>query len=186
VPLAAKRYLPGEEWLGLIGLTPLAGGVACLGLAAARNYRAAAGVFGAAAVTFVVLVFAIGGDRASRHQQAPQLMAALAARSPAAELASYGLLEPSWVFYSGRPVRELKRVTPEANEAAAFLATSPHAYLITTEKRLAQIAPLLPSGTTVIYAVPYFLKDEQLVAVGWAGADGGMARGEPAGGSGIR
>src|SRR4051812_21487795 len=30
VPLAAKQMLPGEEWLGLIGLIPLAGGVAWL------------------------------------------------------------------------------------------------------------------------------------------------------------
>jgi len=186
VPLAARRFLPGEEWLGLIGLTPLAGGVACLGLAAARNFRAAAGVFGAAAVTFAVLVFAVGADRASRHQQAPQLLAALAARSPEAELASYGLLEPSWVFYSGRPVRELKRITPEGNEAVAFLSTSPHAYLITTDKRLAQIGPLLPPGTTVIYAVPYFLHDEQLVAVGWSGVDSGVARGAAERSSGIR
>src|SRR5882724_9872217 len=32
VPMASKLYLPGEEWVGLLGLTPLAGGVACIGL----------------------------------------------------------------------------------------------------------------------------------------------------------
>src|SRR5207247_5180674 len=66
VPIAAKTYLPGDEWLGLIGLMPVVGGVACLGLAVVRNYRAAAGVFGAAAVCFVAMRLAGGAARADR------------------------------------------------------------------------------------------------------------------------
>lgn len=59
VPLVSPPSLPGGEWLGLIGLMPLAGGIVCLGLAALRNYRASAAVFGASAVALAVLLCSV-------------------------------------------------------------------------------------------------------------------------------
>lgn len=170
VPLAAKQYLPGEEWLGLLGLTPVAGGIACLGLAFVRNYRAAAGVFGAAAVAFATLLFAVGAQRADHHQQNHLLFQAIHARSPQPNIAAYRILEPSWVFYGGRPVREYNGTTPEtarlaARQAAAFLAESPDAYLITTATRHKELEHLLPPGVAVLEQVPYFLKDDKLVVL---------------------
>ena len=76
IPIVARRYLPGEEWLGLLGLTPLAGGVACIGLAAIRNYKAAAITFAASAVAFSTMLFAIGAQRADEHQTSHVLLRA--------------------------------------------------------------------------------------------------------------
>jgi 4-amino-4-deoxy-L-arabinose transferase-like glycosyltransferase len=170
VPMAAKHYLPGEEWLGLLGLTPVAGGIACMGLAFVRNYRAAAGVFGAAAVAFATLLFAVGAERADRHQLNHLLFQAIHARSPRPQIAAYKILEPSWVFYGGQPVREFGGATHEAaqsgaRQAAAFLTESPHAFLITTQQRRKDLESLLPPDIVVLQRVPYFLKDEELVVL---------------------
>src|SRR5262245_61230660 len=132
VPLAAKEYVPGEEWSGLIGLTPLAGGAACLGLAAARNLRAAAGVFAATAVTFVTLVFAIGAQRIDRHQSSQVVLAAIRANSRQPVVASYKILEPTWVFYLEQPIVELQ-ASPQTDvkqDLASFLHHSPESFVI--------------------------------------------------------
>jgi 4-amino-4-deoxy-L-arabinose transferase-like glycosyltransferase len=166
VPLVAKQHLPGEEWLGLLGLTPVAGGIACLGLAGVRNFRACAGVFGATAVAFSTLLFAVGAERADQHQLNHRLFQAIHARSPQPQIAAYKILEPSWVFYGGQPVREFRAVDPQAGRlAAAFLAESTDAFLITTAERYRELAPFLPSEVAILEQIPYFLNDGQLVVL---------------------
>lgn len=173
VPLAVQKHLPGEEWLGLIGLTPLAGGVACMGLAWVRNYRTAAGVFGATAVTLATLLFAVGADRADRHQANHLLLAAIEANSADPKIAAYKVLEPSWVFYGGRSIREISGHSPEAaqmarQQAVEFLTASHDRFVITTDARLRDFWTTLPPDVVLLARVPYFLKDEQLVLIGRA------------------
>ena len=167
VPLAAKRYLPGEEWLGLIGLTPLAGGAACLGLAVARNYRAAAGIFAASAVTFVCLVFAVGAQRIDRHQHNHVLLRTIEGQAARPMVASYKILEPTWVFYGGRPVSELPQKLQSAppQQVAEFLSRD-EAFVITTRSRLPELAPQLPPGIQVLAEAQLFLRDETLLVLG--------------------
>jgi len=170
VPMVVKQYLPGEEWLGLLGLTPIAGGIACVGLAFVRNYRAAVGVFGATAVAFATLLFAVGAERADRHQLNHLLFQAIHRQSSHPQIAAYKILEPSWVFYGGRPVREFNGTTRDAGrlaaqQAAAFLSESPDAFLITTIERRKELASLLPPDIVTLQRVPYFLKDDELVVL---------------------
>jgi 4-amino-4-deoxy-L-arabinose transferase-like glycosyltransferase len=170
VPLAAKRLLPGEEWLGLLGMVPLAGGVACIGLAAVRSYRAAAGSFALTAVTFVTLLFSVGTDRIDRHQTNHRLWQAIHARAPDPIVASYKILEPSWVFYGGRTIREFKGTSGSqggsaALEAAHFLAANQNAFVITTGQKLAEFSSMLPPEIGVIESTPYFLREGQKLVV---------------------
>jgi 4-amino-4-deoxy-L-arabinose transferase-like glycosyltransferase len=170
VPLAAKKLLPGEEWLGLIGLLPLAGGVACLGLASVRSYHAAATSFAMTAVAFVSLLFAVAADRVDRHQTNHRLWQAIYARSDKPQIAAYKVLEPSWVFYGGRPIHEFTANTPAtgrkaAEQAVQFLLAGEDRFLITTRQKLDELAPLLPVGFEVIEDAPYFLKAPQRLVV---------------------
>ncbi|HUY35191.1 MAG TPA: glycosyltransferase family 39 protein [Pirellulales bacterium] len=59
LPLAAARFFPGESALGLIGVAPLAGGLAAICLAARRPQRAALTV-AVMAVVFVTALFGFG------------------------------------------------------------------------------------------------------------------------------
>ena len=165
VPIAAKKLLPGEEWLGLLGMIPLAGGVACIGLAAVRSFLAAAASFTLTAVTFVALLFAVGTDRIDRHQMNQRLWQAVYAQSPNPQIACYKVLEPSWVFYSGRTIQELKGARAET--VPRYLASQPDAFVITTDRKLAEFSSALPPGMGVVERAPYFLKaGQQLVVVG--------------------
>jgi 4-amino-4-deoxy-L-arabinose transferase-like glycosyltransferase len=171
VPLATKKYLPGEEWLGLLGCTPLIGGIACIALVLVRNYRAAAGAFGGVAVAFATTLFAVGADRADRHQANHLLLQAIFAHAPEPKIGSYEILEPSWVFYGGRPIHEFSATTSQNRtaarmEASRFLASSADAYLITTKKHFAELSSSLPPDIGVLGEVPYFLRDGSLVVLG--------------------
>jgi 4-amino-4-deoxy-L-arabinose transferase and related glycosyltransferases of PMT family len=172
VPLVAKKYLPGEEWLGLLGLTPLAGGVACIGLAAIRNYRAAATTFAGAAVAFATMLFAIGAQQADHHQTSHVLLRAAFERSPNPQLASYKILEPSWVFYAGRPIEELPHGNSEIREATGqqqvidHLSLHPEGFVIITDQAFARFAQGLPPQIGVIAETSRFLKDERLLLLG--------------------
>jgi 4-amino-4-deoxy-L-arabinose transferase-like glycosyltransferase len=174
VPLAAKRLLPGEEWLGLIGLVPLAGGVACAAMAAVRNYRAASATFALAAVSFVVLLFTVGADRVGHHQRSGEIWQAIYSRSGQPNVATYEALEPSWVFYSGHLLHEFRTEPggakePTIRQAARFLEQH-DTFVITTEEWLEHLGPALPPGVGVVQRTPYFLKEgRHLVVLGHGG-----------------
>lgn len=177
LPIIARRQLPGEEWLGVFGLIPLAVGV--IGILADRfeRRRQAVWVMGCGSAALVTLIFAVGAQRADLHQQNDQMLQAIFAESPNPKLASYRTLEPSWVFYGKKPIVELPafegpRPTSPADLIAAgqsqaieFLQSAPDAYLITTGRRLAELQPHLPDDVEVVSDTPLFLKKDRLVAL---------------------
>jgi hypothetical protein len=168
--------------LGLIGLTPLAGGSIGLGLVSIRNHRAAAGVFGASATAFATLVFALGAQQVDRHQTSEVLLDAIAANSPNPQVASYKILEPSWVFYGGAPIVELHSPAPSEGDLTSrkpsvleFFGSQPEGVLITTGRRLAEIETVLPPDVMVLARTPRFLKDDELFLLGRTHQPIGMA-----------
>jgi 4-amino-4-deoxy-L-arabinose transferase-like glycosyltransferase len=172
VPLAAKQLLPGEEWLGFIGLIPVAGGIVCLGFLAVRSSFAAAGTLGMTAIAFATLLFAVGVQRVDRHQTSQELLDAIFSRSSQPHIASYSVLEPSWVFYGGQPIHEFADDLRlgrgyAATEAIRFLTENPDHFLITTAKKFRDLSPNLPLGIGIIEQSPYFLRrGQELVVVG--------------------
>ena len=80
VPIAAHRFLPGDEWLGVIGLIPLIAGVVALVHSERNQPRRAAYVFAGAAVLFTTLLFGGAARRVDRHQHNEVLLEAIAAR----------------------------------------------------------------------------------------------------------
>lgn len=164
LPLAAHRYLPGEEWLGAVGLIPLIGAIASYVLLGRGRRFAAAATFAATALALVTAMFGFVALRVDRHQKSDVLLGAISARSSSPRIASFGVLEPSWVFYAQRPIKEISAVKPA--EAGAFLRATPQGFLITTGGRYEQLKPELPDGVSVLATAPYFLRDDQLMVVG--------------------
>ena len=151
------------------------------------------------AVALLLLVFAVAADRVSAHQQNARMLQAIFAESAQPKLASFRMLEPTWVFYGGRPIREFPRfdqappelmalnrpLTPaEAAElgrkqAVEFLSSDPAAFLITTGQRLAELQPHLPADVEVVSDTPLFLKKDRLVALRCKPAAGTAERFNP-------
>ncbi len=107
IPVAATRYLPGEQWLGGLGLVPLLSAGVGLVLIRRNARTQAAVVFAAGAVAFATGTFAIGAARVDSHQKFDTFVQVLRQRSPHPQIGTLGVAEPSWVFYTGRPLDRL-------------------------------------------------------------------------------
>lgn len=186
LPLLARQQLPGEEWLGAIGLAPLiAGGAGLLADRLARRSQAVWAMTGGA-VALLTLIFAVGADRVDAHQKNHLMLRSIFAQSSQPKLASFRTLEPTWVFYGGQPITELPRLdaasianaaptgaplTPAdaaaigRQQAIDFLTSDPDAFLITTGRRLAELEPHLPADVEIVSDTPLFLKRDRLVAL---------------------
>ncbi len=166
LPLAARQFLPGEEWLGLIGLIPLATGVGCLYLVKHNLREQAVLWFAGSAVCLTTSVFAIAAARVDSHQQSHVLLEEVGRRSEQPHVAAFGVLEPSWVFYLGRPVQEFSGQEPQA--AAAFFEQYPDAFIIAPANDWRTLKPYLPVDSEVLAEAPYFMKNRSLVLIGRA------------------
>jgi len=165
-----ERLMSGVRPLGLLGLIPALGAAACLWLATRGNRRGAAGAFAVTAAAFAVAALAGGAQVVSAQQRNEALLAAVRANAADPRVASFGRLEPTWVYYLGRPIREIPHddESPAAGVAASnqFLG-DPGTFLITTRDRAALLTPGLPAGVVELARVPYFSRiDEDLVVMG--------------------
>ncbi|MDZ7616252.1 MAG: glycosyltransferase family 39 protein [Patescibacteria group bacterium] len=164
--VASWFLLPGAEWLGAIGLIPLAGAAFGCHYVARNEIHKATGAMAISSILLTLCLVSVVSTRADRHQTFHVLLDAIDARSATPIVASYGCLEPSWVFYGGRPIRELP-ATPEA--AAAFLAASEDHFVITTDRVHSSLEGKLPPDAMVLAETPYFFKNRMLLLLGRRG-----------------
>jgi 4-amino-4-deoxy-L-arabinose transferase-like glycosyltransferase len=163
LPLAAARYFPGDEMIGVVGLVPLVGGLAAMVLHHRRRSLPAVGAVSAAAVVLSVVVFGYLAVRVSHHQNSASLVAI--ARELGASnlrLATFAHPESSVVYYSQSRVERFE----EPAGAVRFLAEGRGDYVITNADRWNELKPLLPPDIGVVTRQPRFLKRGEVVLVG--------------------
>lgn len=182
VPLVAARFLPGEGWLGSIGMILIAGSIVALICNERSQPAKSAGVFAGTAVIFTTVLFGVVADRVDSHQQIDHILGAISKRDARTRIASYGLLEPSWVFYSGQSIDELS-VSADQSPSPAWLErhgkwirkpvlcvedilkrTEPY-LIITSDEYLPRLERELVGGFDVIAKAEYFLHEESLYLV---------------------
>jgi 4-amino-4-deoxy-L-arabinose transferase-like glycosyltransferase len=162
LPVAAHLYLPGEEWLGLIALVPLVGGILALRLHARSKPGRVVITVAVTSVLFVTALIGVAPVRVDRHRTDHALLDAIRARSDAPRIAALGCMEPSWVFYGRHPITELRR--KDVTAAKDFLVAD-GAFLITTERLYEQIRSQLPEDARVLAKAQEFLNDGELLLV---------------------
>jgi hypothetical protein len=118
VPIVAFYRLPGEAWLGLIGLILVLGGGWCWWESAHDHRQRAAAAFALTSVLFLTATFGFAALRVDQHQNAKPMIAKIkddwektgagekqgAEPFSSAPIATYGLFRESTVFYAGQPV----------------------------------------------------------------------------------
>ena len=161
---AAKVYLPGDEYLACIGLIPLIGGVSGWMLSESGRRHSAAVCLAITAALLSTSLLGIGTARVDRHQQNHLLLRAVASRCDKPQLAAFGNLEPSWVFYARQPIQVISPNQPE--RVGEFLRGGANHFLITTAAHYRRLRGELPNNVGLLETVPYFLKDAQLVVIG--------------------
>ena len=163
VYLAADRYLPGEQLLSLVGLALLCGAILSLALLESMGKSAAGCAMAATAMVFCTSIFGVATTQVDRHQQYHQLVETMNNLSLDPKVASYGCLEPSWVFYAGRPIREFHG---DPHEVGDLLAASADQFVITTDRNLPDLADALSFQIKILADIPYFLKKDRLILLG--------------------
>ena len=172
LPLAARRYFPGDEVIGLVGLAPLVGGAICLVLLRRERVAAAMQCFAAFAVILLAVMFGFLQQRIDRHQHSIDIVETIRrAGGDDATVAAFRYLRPSWVFYYGRPIVHFT----ERGQVQSLFADSPNAFLILQDHDLAGIESSLPPDVVTLGSVPKFLKRGRLVILGRAAAGARLA-----------
>jgi 4-amino-4-deoxy-L-arabinose transferase-like glycosyltransferase len=170
MPTLAERFLPGEGWLGLIGLALVVGGVLALGWLLLSNRQAAGLTFAVTTISFATLVFAVGAQRANNQHSHSHIVDAARRHNADLPLYAFQILEPSWVFYAGHPVPHItadKARTAGKTSAtilAEHFARQPKSLVIMTSTEFASLAAEIPNCEVVAEA-PRLLEHEQWVVV---------------------
>lgn len=189
IPFAAQRLFPGETWLAAVGLVPLAGAVAAFIFQRRQRFSQAAWTVAVTAVAFATALFGWAAARLDRHQQNHLLWAAIQRAGGAPRIGAFGRLEPTWIFYGGRPIDELALDATGAEEsragtwrpkprpsAAEFFGQGQDRFIITTDRRWDELRAVLPSHAAVLAECPLFLRRERLLLVGAASSAAKTAR----------
>ncbi|MFO0819303.1 MAG: glycosyltransferase family 39 protein [Pirellulales bacterium] len=190
LPLVARRFLPGAEWLAVLGLAPIAGSAVAWWWWRQEQFKYAAGAFATAAVAFSTLLLGVAPQVVDRYQQADRLLAAIDQFDSQAEVAALGGLEPSWVFYGRRPIRELTldqsafipgglSSTAQVTDATVaspylpkpfvpvnqFLEEDEHRVVIVHGRQLPELQQRYGERLAVLAEAPKFLRKDRLYVV---------------------
>lgn len=163
LPLAAARYLPGDEMIGAVGLIPFVGGLVAVVFHHRRRSKPAVIAVATTAVVLSVAVFGGLAVRVGRHQNSASLVS-IARELGAGDLRLATLAHPesSVVYYSGSRVERFEQPA----DAVRFLTEGRGDYVITGEDRWSELRHLLPPDIGVITRQPRFLKRGEVVLVG--------------------
>jgi 4-amino-4-deoxy-L-arabinose transferase-like glycosyltransferase len=154
VGIVAWIYLPGEEFIGLVGMILVAGGGLCLYYAKRQHRQRVVAVFACTAVIFLTAMFGFAAQRVDRHQNAKRLFAQIRGDSPeSATICAYRFFRQSMVYYAGHPVQYCD--TPE--QLQQFLEQAPHAYVITLDEYEKEVERKHPDRFRVIAREQRFL-----------------------------
>ena len=164
ISIAAHFYLPGEQWLGILGLLPAVSAVACYWLILKGKRQPSVVVFALSAVVLMTAIFGYASVRVDRHQNVDQLIAEIKDGDETAEFHAFASLEPSWVFYHGKPIPLIQ--THEAKTAHQYLEGGRNRYLITPRESFETFRDQLHPEATVLASTPYFLHAGEIVIVG--------------------
>lgn len=158
IGVAARYFLPGAEWLALIGVVLLLGGL--VGWTQLSRPRWSAMSLTATALVFILFLHAIVAHEIGRRQQYASMLAT--ARRHAGSVIALGQLEPSWVFYGQRPIVEFSVDAPDT--FVDYVAQNPDTLVITTEEKLSEtLGAGFATSFQVIDTAEYFLRDRKLL-----------------------
>ena len=147
--VAAHLFAPGNEWLGLIGVVPIAGAVAAWRHDDAADPGRAIRVVAVTSCLLVSLLAGLATHRFSAAQGMRESVTAIAADAPA-PWACFWNVPPSVVFYARTTVAKLD--TPE--DVARHLAGHPQARVVIDSRHEPLVRDALPPGCTVLARIP--------------------------------
>lgn len=158
---AASEFLPHARWVGAIALIPIVGGMGALRLFWFEAWHRAFQLVAGCGAAMWLAGFALIGPQVSRENRIEQLLHA-ADEIEHDRLVSYGVHEPSWIYYAKRTISFLPG--DQTNNAAKQLSER-STLLITSRHFLEPLQRAAPSAVEIVAEVPNFLDDDSLLLV---------------------
>ncbi len=159
LPIAANRLAPGCEWLGILGLIPMAAaGMAWQSQSTGHRHHALAAM-AIAACLLVTLMASIAAESFSRAQGPRTLVAQLDEPASECQWACLWNVPPSLVFYTGARIEKLET----AADVAAHLRRYPRARVVIDSRQERLVAASLPPGCGVLSRVPTLAEHDFLL-----------------------
>ncbi len=158
LPVAAALIAPGNEWLGLIGLVPIAAAAAAWRHDAAGDPGRALRAVAVASCLLVSLLAGVAAERFSAAQGMRERITRIAADAPA-RWACFWNVPPSVVFYARTTVAKLDT----SDDVAGHLASHPHARVVIDSRHLERVADAIPPHCGVITRIPTLAAHEYVV-----------------------
>ena len=171
LPSAATRLAPGGEWLGVLGLIPLAAAVTAWHLQTAGRRDRALAVMATAACLLVALLSSVGAEWFSRAQGPRALISQLGVQPRDCRWACLWNVPPSLVFYTGARIEKLD--TPA--EVADHLARQPRSRVVIDSRQEAIVTAMLPPGCGVLARVSTLSDHDYLLLGPLPAADTSLA-----------
>lgn len=163
LPLVARRYLPGDEVLGLVGLIPLFTAAAAWWQLRQQRTRATATTLAVGATAFVAFVLGFAQVRIDRRQTSEEIAAFVRGDADGKPtFVAFRDLEPSMVFY----VRQTVPTIFEPAEAADVFERNDQAYLLASGDAVDALRRRLPVDVVIVARRPKFLEPGELVVFG--------------------
>ncbi len=166
MPIIAHAFLEDDWILAVAGLIPLVAAAVGIICSERGQVRRAAWTMAALGMALCLAMFGFGAARVDRHQMSSPLAAAIAAATPAGQepsIGSFHYFRPSFVFYAGREIEQLRR--PDEVQAF-FLAHPGSAFLITTDERLDRLESSLPGDVAILDSRRRFLQKGNVLLLG--------------------
>jgi len=166
LPLAIHHLAPGGEWLGIVGLLPIVGGIFAWAGQSLASRRAAAVAWTATACGTVAILVAAGPAGFGHSGGTRHLLACLPAAGIDGPIAAYRA-PASTTFYAGliaadATVADLE----EPAQVAAFVAEYPAAPLVVDARWADLVAAELPEHYGVLRAVTVLPESRNLILFG--------------------
>ena len=113
------------------------------------------------AILIFVTAFSFILPAIDQHRHSFRIANLIRGSDKRAEVAAYGNIDPSLIFYANRPITSYHAV----KNVAAFLG-QPNAVLLTTDQRYEDIVEVVPPQMTVLAEAPRFFRREKWILVG--------------------
>lgn len=169
----ARSLFPGELGLAMLGAILLIGAAAAWWwFHQERPHRAACALV-ATSMGFVLALFAVAVPSVDRHQQNHLVLQAIQQAGGNPQVGAFGLLEPSWVFYGGRPILELTVPNQRAQVSVReFYGTGEDRFVLTTDRHWEHLKRKLPDNAGIVAECALFLRKDRLLLIGTTTSDG--------------
>jgi len=163
LPIAAVFFLPGEGFIGLVGLTLIGGGALCIYFNRRGQSQQTMAAFAVTSAVFLAATFGLAVLRVDPHQNAPALAAELEKAAPGQHrLAAYRYFRESFVYYTGGPVERCH----STDDLSEFLSASEDAYVFTVDEHVKTLDEKFPGQLEVVARHPRFLGKGDVVLLG--------------------